>query len=250
MDNSIENSIRFLNSLEMPTELGKILIISGLYMEKNGGVNLVDYWNGFGKSTMRDEFYIAVNFMISMLSVAQKESIHEWRLKFDVPYLYFYKLNLQTAKSIDYLVQSYCYADAFSVLRTLHSRLNLIILFSLDPLLFDDWMKNPKEPKFLDGHIRNELENHNIDTMSHIYEFASEIVHSQFLPLGEIGHMEKGIFVELKPITNRIYVLAKFIFSMIGYIMLSIIREIKDTTYYIFIFTDLFDMSILSHNGK
>jgi len=219
-----DEQIKFLINFEIPDNIIGDLIASGLYLEVNGGVPLNSYWQDVEQSTMRDEFYLTVNFMISFLGLIQKlEPVNEWRGLFDVAFLFQFKSNIQSICSVDYLTKKSCYGDAFSVLRTLHSRLNLLLLVSLEPRLFDEWLRHPKNPKFLDGHVRCELENNNIYTMKHIYEFASELVHGQFTSLNDIAYLEKGIFVNIPAVEHQIYALSKFIVSMIGFSMLSMV---------------------------
>jgi hypothetical protein len=127
-----------------------------------------------------------------------------WQLEFDVAYLWFTKSSAQAGASIQLLTNAACYADAFVVLRSLHGRVNLLVLMSLGTHLFDEWLKSPKAPRFLDGNIRKELVNHGIYTFPHFYEHASEIAHGQFAGVSEAGYMEHGLFSRTPAIENRI----------------------------------------------
>ena len=145
------------------------------------------------------------------------EHKHDWAEAFHVAFLFHLKANLQSVNSIDALCKASCYVDAFSVIRAMHSRVNLLILSTLNPHLFDEWLKNPKDPKFLDGKIREILESNSINTMGHMYEHYSEIIHGNFLALAEVGYMTKGVFSEVLAIMNQVYVSAKYLLSIAGY---------------------------------
>jgi hypothetical protein len=82
--------------------------------------------------------------------------------------------------------------------------------------LFDEWLKSPKEPRFFDSRVRDELANHGITTFPHLYEHASEITHGQYLALTEAGYMETGLFPRIPAIENRILASTKLLFGIIG----------------------------------
>ncbi len=181
---------------------------------------MAEYWKS-KEFTNRDEFYIVLSAYFGLVgAVNQNPEKNEWRLKFDVAFLFQLKSNAQSAKSIELLTNNKCYADALVICRTLISRLNLLILCALNPNLFNIWLKNPKEKIFLDGQIRNELKNNNISLPTHLYEFYSEITHGQIQGLGEIGYFEKGLFADVKPAENQIWVTAKFAIATIYFTVL------------------------------
>ncbi len=178
---------------------------------------MTEYWKS-KDFTKRDEFYLVLNAYLGLVGAFyQNAENNEWRLKFDVAFLFQLKSNAQSAKSIELLVTNKCYADSLVICRTLISRLNLLILCSLNPDLFDFWLKNPKDKIFLDGQIRNELKNNSISLPTHLYEFYSEITHGQIQGLCEIGYLEQGLFADVKPAENQIWVTAKFAIATIYY---------------------------------
>ncbi|WP_432411168.1 hypothetical protein [Rasiella sp. SM2506] len=187
---------------------------------------MADYWTSKEFSN-RDEFYVVLNAYFSLVtSVPKIPENNEWRLKFDVASLFQLKSNAQSAKSIDLLTQSKCYADSLSICRILISRLNLLLLCSLNPNLFNIWLKNPKDKIFLDGNIRNELKNNQLLLPTHLYEFYSEIIHGQIQGLAEIGYFEEGVFADVPSAENQIWVTAKFAIAASYYAILSM--AIKD----------------------
>ncbi len=180
-----------------------------------------EYWKSKDFSN-RDEFYVVLNAYFGLVGALNKNpENNDWRLKFDVAFLFQLKSNAQSAKSIELLTSNKCYADALVICRTLISRLNLLILCALNPNLFDYWLRNPKDKIFLDGEIRRELKNNNILLPTHLYEFYSEIAHGQIQGLSEIGYFEKGLFAEVLPAENQIWVTAKFAIASIYFTALS-----------------------------
>ncbi len=174
-----------------------------------------EYWK-LEEFTNRDEFYVVLNAYFGLVgAINQNPENNEWRLKFDVAFLFQLKSNSQSAKSIELLTDSKCYADSLVICRTLISRLNLLILCSLNPDLFDFWLKDSKNSIFLDGNIRNELKNNNISLPTHLYEFYSEITHGQVQSLAEIGYFEQGLFADVKLAENQVWVTAKFAIATI-----------------------------------
>jgi len=150
-------------------------------------------------------------------------------LSFQAAYLSQVKQTAQSVRALDLLSSANCYADAFSVIRALHSRTNLMMLFSLSPDLFRHWIDHPKDPKYLDGHIRSELGKHGLRTMIHSYELASELLHGQIQAHSDIGLFEKGIFNDIFAIKNHLFVLGKFIVAAFAYTIIqsTIVGEIK-----------------------
>lgn len=196
-----------------------------MFFEKANGLPMSKYWNSI-ELTNRDEFYVVLSAYFGLITATnQNPHNNEWRLKFDVGFLFQMKSNAQSAKSIELLTSNKCYADALVICRTLISRLNLLILFALNPDLFDFWGKNPKDKIFLDGQIRQELTNYNISLPNHLYELYSEIVHGQLEGLGEIGYFEQGLFADVKPIENQIWITAKFVIATIYFTALCMVVQ-------------------------
>lgn len=188
-----------------------------MWYEHAGGVPLESYWNDPNKLSMRDEFFLVANLLFSLPGIIQKSKEDDEFLPYQVIYLYFLKPNAQSVLSIDSLLHQRCYGDAFVVCRSLHARVNLMLLLSFEPNLFNDWLQNPKEDCYLEGHIRAELDKHGISTMRHIYELASEVIHNQYQANTDIGYFEKGIFSNIPSIENQILVIAKFILAAASY---------------------------------
>lgn len=220
-DELIAEKLLALQGFGLTSEQSVSLLGGAMYYEKMGGTKLASYWPKEGKFGVRDEYYVITNSIFALASLCQKVDPSDWLLSFQVAYLFQLKTNAQTILAIDHLVSQHCYADAFAVTRSLHSRVNLLLICSLSPALFNDWLKNPKDPKYLDGHIRQELEAHGINTMEHLYEFGSEIIHGHYQGHTDIGYFEQGLFNEISGISSRIFILAKFLFGICAYSMIQ-----------------------------
>ena len=217
MDSS---KIARLRTSGIPEDSIPNLIAGGSYLEHHQGIEMSEYWNE-QKFSNRDEFYVVLNAYLSIFGLVNNLEYHnEWRLKFDVAFMFQLKSNAQTAVSIDTLVKKHCYADALSICRVMISRMHLLLICALNPNLFDNWLENPKNEIFLDGHIRSELEKNKILLPDHLYDSFSEIIHNQEQILNEIGYFEKGLFPELKAVENHIWVSVKFIIAMTYYSMI------------------------------
>jgi hypothetical protein len=202
-----------------------------MYLESMGGPDPDLWWPAHsGGNQVSDwlarqhcELSLSVAFALSLARLFGRQSRLDSQLEFDVAYLFFTKACAQAGASIQILTNSKCYADAFVVLRALHGKVNLLTLMALGTHLFDEWLKSPKETRFLDGRVRDELANHGITTFPHMYEHASEITHGQYLALTEAGYMETGLFPRIPPIENRILVSTKLLFGIIGAVGINVL---------------------------
>ena len=235
---------------EIPEYLIPTIVAGAAYYENLSGVPTSEYWTGKDFDT-RDEFFVILNSYFGFFSLAKKiPERNEWRLKFDVAFLFQLKLTAQSAFSLNLLTSKHCYPDAFAICRTMISRLNQLLLFAFNPQLFDEWLKNPKNEKFLDGHIRKELTNNGISTVFHLYELTSEIIHSQYEGLVNAGYFEKGFFPEIPSLRNQIFVIAKFILGMSYQTILSMFlqdREGENIPDELKNYNDLFDWFLKSY---
>ena len=204
-------------------------IISGAnFYRFNSGKSLFDIFNT-NEFLSREEYYVILSSYLSLVGLSHNiKPKNEWRLKFDCAFLLQTKSIMQSSNSLDLLTKNCCYNDAFAICRTLISRLNLLLIFALNPDLFDEWLKNPKDEKFLDGHIRKELSNNGISTVDHLYELTSEIIHYHHDGLVNSGYFEKGGFVEIPGVSNQIYVIAKFVLGMMFQTVISMIIQDYD----------------------
>jgi len=196
------------------------LIAGGIYFQKSGGVDLTTYWNDPSNFNIRDEFFLIANSHLAFIKLIEELDViylRDWLGEFQVAYLFQIKLNAQTIKSIDVLLSQNCYADAFTLCRTLQSRTNFLLLCSLAPELFDHWLRNPNDQRYREGQVRKELAALSINTMDHIYKLASEIIHGHFLGHSGIGYFEKGWFKEIPPVRHQVYTIAKFLLAASTY---------------------------------
>ena len=136
---------------------------------------------------------------------------------------------MQGFHSVDMLCSTNCYLDAASILRTIHSRVQQIIIFSLNPFLYDYWLSNPKDEIFFDGHIRKELSKNKLYLYPHFYEWLSESVHGQEKAQSELGYFEKGIFPDIPSVKKTIYIIGKFLLGVAGWVGLcAVIEDAED----------------------
>jgi len=254
MSDIMKEKMIFLIRNGIPKESVANLTAGAMWFQEMGGIPLNEYWVR-EKFDNRDEFFLLANTLFSLTHLAStSKHKNEWRLTFDGAFLFQAKANAQSVVAIEKTVSANCYADAYAVCRAMHSRLNLLLLFSLNPFLFDYWLKNPKDERFLDGRIRSELENNGICTMPHLYKLYSEIIHGQYPALAETGYMEQGVFIEIPAIKNTIYVAAKFILAMASYSMLSMAIADLDSASFLApvqeweILFDFLTKDILAHN--
>lgn len=209
--------ISILSKYGLPVFQATKLVASAFFLQDEGGSAVESYWTDPNNFTARDEYFLVANTIIPLAQISSTLEGEEWLLTFQTAYLSQVKQTAQSVKALDLLSIANCYADAFGVIRALHSRTNLLLLFSFNPDLFRYWLANPKDPKYLDGHIRRELEKHGLRTMTHSYELASELLHGQIQAHSDVGLFENGIFNNIPAIKNRLYILGKFILGAFAY---------------------------------
>lgn len=224
-------AIDALVGLGIPKELVRIPVAGVMYLEHMGapeptlwwppeaGEDQVNRW----LARQHSELSLVVVSTLSLMRLFGRPARSDEEIEFDVAFLFFSKGLAPSAAAIHLLTHARCYADALAVVRALHTRVNLLALIALAPHLFDEWLKAPKESRFLDGHVRDELSNHGIYTFPHMYEQASEVVHGQLTALAEVGYMESGLFPHIPAIENRVLASAKFLFAIIGHIGMSVL---------------------------
>lgn len=225
MTSEILDKSEVLVALGVPVDAVKYPLAAAHHLEAMGGPSLSSYWNATPQPSLacaRDKFLLAGVMALSVHRLlAAVDYSHEWRLQFDVVYMSQSKSLAQSIKTIDLLCEAHCYADALSVIRTLHSRTQQLVLFSLCPCLYEEWLRNPRHEKFLDGHMRSELANHGIYVFPHLYDQASEVIHGHISALSEGGYFESGLFPEIPSMANTVYVIAKSLAGVIGWTGLS-----------------------------
>jgi len=122
---------------------------------------LFDYWQEKILSH-RDEFYLTFYVLLMLLDSCKEGEINEWKLKFNVAFLYHIKFLMESCITIDMAIKRNYYTVCYPLLRSVHSNLFLVILSSFNPELFDHWLKNQKDNRYADGNIRNELLSHGL----------------------------------------------------------------------------------------
>ena len=220
-----QSGIDSLLGLGLPKDALVSLLTAAQWLDASGGPSASSYWCCVNQPLVerqRDEFFVAVALAINGIHlISQHEPNSEWRLRFDVAYLYLAKPMAQAVQSINCLCSYRCYADSLTVVRALHSRTQLLVLFSLEPHLFDEWLDNPELPKYRDVRIRKELSNHGLDVFPHFYHWFSDLVHSRPDGLGETGLFESGLYPSLPAVENTVFVAAKLLIAVIGWTALS-----------------------------
>ena len=200
------------------------LITGGLILQNRGGPNMSTYWNDPEILDIRDEFFLVTSshlVFLKLISDINVADVEDWLGQFQVAYLYQLKLNAQSANSIDVLLSYHCYADAFAVCRVIQSRVNLLLVCSFAPELFDHWLKNPDAPQYKEGQIRKELASHGINPMDHVYRLASEIIHGHQFGHGDIGYFETGLFADVFQVRHQIYVISKCLLAASTYALIQ-----------------------------
>ena len=219
----MDNRKQIINLLEnkVPKEFLEILYKGAQYYQNNNGVSLNTYWEN-KEFDNRDEFYIVLNAYFDLRFLIEKLPYkNDWCGKFDSAFFITMKSIAQSALALDKLTKYYCYADSFSICRSMISKLNFLLICALNPNLFEIWFDNPKDERFLEGHIRQELRNNGINTVSHLYELCSEIIHGHPIALNEIGFLNKGLFLNNPRINNDLWVIAKFVVALSYHIIIS-----------------------------
>ena len=232
-DTSADKNKR-LYELGIPLELLVYPITGARYLESVGGPAISTYWNGQTRDPaqrQRDEIFVVActTFWVSYL-IGKTFDQDERCQSFDAAYLFQVKALVQFCRSIDLLSSARCYVDSFVLLRSLHSRIHLLLLFSLAPGLYSDWIKSPNLPKFRDARVRKELKRQGIVVFPHLYKQFSEIVHGEARALLKTGHIETGVFPYIAAINNMLFVAAKFLMGIAGWVGLSALLQYWNDT--------------------
>lgn len=224
--------MKALVALDVPPALTRIPIAGAWYLDYMAAPeadlwwptdltpNEVDNW----LARQHSELSLVITSTMSLMALFGSNRADDEDIEFDVAFLFFAKSLAPSAAAIQLLTTAHCYADGFGIVRALHGRVNLLALMSLAPHLFNEWLKEPKQTRFLDGQIRSELSNHGIYTFPHMYEQASEVVHSQLFAMSEAGHMEPGLFPRIPSVENRVLASAKFLLGIVGAIGVSVLE--------------------------
>lgn len=211
--------------LGVPTSAVHHPLAGALWLDECGGPSSASFWKSTDPSLVerqRDEFFLAGTLALAGAKLLRAvPHRNDWRLQFDVAYLCETKSLGQSIKSVDLLCSGKCYADALSVIRALHSRAARLVLFSLGPHLFDEWLHDSENKKFRDANTRHELSNHDVYVFPHFYHWFSDMVHGRLEALEEVGHFEAGLFPEIPAIENMVFVAAKLLLGIMGWTALS-----------------------------
>ncbi|WP_447962575.1 hypothetical protein [Nitrospira sp. Ecomares 2.1] len=228
LDEDRNSTLHAIASLGVPKDLLHIPLTGALYFQKMGGPAISTYWSDpevVEQSNLikkqRGEMFLVVNSVLSLAHLYARASSHGRHQEFDVTFLFFLKGFAQTAAAVNLLCRAGCYLDAFGLVRSLASRVNLLALFALGPHLFDEWLEWPKDKRFLDVNVRNELAKNGVTIFPHFYKQFSEVIHGQYQAIGELGYMEKGLFPKVVPIENKVLVATKLLFGVIGSVGLA-----------------------------
>lgn len=228
LDEDENSALHAIATLGVPKEVLHIPLTGALYLQEMGGPAISTYWSGpevAEKSNLiqkqRGEMFLVVTSALSLVGLYAHPSSSGRQQEFDFIFLFFLKGFAQTAAAVHMLSSAGCYLDAFALIRSLAGRINLLALFALGPHLFDEWLKSPREKRFLDGHIRKELASHGITIFPHFYEHFSEVIHGQYQAITELGYTQEGLFPKIVPIENQVLVASKLLFGVIGTIGLS-----------------------------
>lgn len=206
------------------TQTVKIDILKGIVIFEK--ICKVDSFNIFteNKITLTDECFIAIGEFISSTQIIEKRiEKNGFAKSYNLASNFFTKSFIQSMDSIIMLVKKNYYIDSLVLLRSFISKVNLLLLILLNPDLWEDWKHNPKKDIYLDGKIRQELENNGLYIGSHFYELLSEITHGQAMAFIETGYWENDtISMENKHWEFKIFTILKFLISTVTFINVEI----------------------------
>jgi hypothetical protein len=165
-----------------------------------------------GDEGLHDELMLfATELMAINRAVLIDDNVHDWAEQYASTFGYFARSILQSVESVDLLLGAHCYLDAFSICRTLIGRVNYLLLFALNPWLFDDWYARPTNERYLDGHVRDVLSALGLEFFGRLYAELSEAIHHQPEFLTESGYFEAGLFAPVAYSRTRLLVCAKLL---------------------------------------
>ncbi len=208
-----------------------VVFIAG-QLAKAGGPDRSTYWRtprpqplGTPESLRDEMLFFGVQGLSTMQALLTEKQRHPYAEQFAAAFAYVGRSVVQSIESVDRLATSNCYIDALSICRTLISRTNLLILFALNPWLFDDWLLRPADQKYLDGRIRDLLASHGLEWFGRLYDELSEAIHLQQTLLDESGYLSPGLFPSLPPMRARTYVIAKILFGAVVALGVAVARQ-------------------------
>lgn len=233
-DTELAGTFTNLKTYGLTDEHASDLLASLAFLEAQGFQAGKDTWTHPASDTLantnqlRDEAMIFIAsiavFGTSLSKISHSDSDGSRFLRFTVSYLTLMKAILQSAFAADGCAQNHLYADGLILTRTLVTKQNLLVLFALNPNVYDDWLRNPKELRYRDGIIRAELDKHGLEFSAQVYEEYSELVHGHIPALEETGYFEQGLINNIPALQNKIYVQLKFILAPICFVAHSVIK--------------------------
>lgn len=241
MDQQLIQKIENIKSYGLTEDQAQMIITADLYLKGQGASFNKDFWltpastSLANEDQLRDEMYFFLSLFVSishnLLKMSGGDGDESRFLKYSVAYASYLKSIVQTVLSCDECAVKDYYSDAFVLIRTLISKQNVFSIISLNPNIYDDWIKNPKELKYRDGTIRKELSKHDLEYTGLFYEEFSELVHGHIIALNDYGYFEKGIFSKTPPLRNKIYVQIKLTLAPICYFAIAIMKNSKYSTH-------------------
>lgn len=178
---------------------------------------------------LRDEMFLYLFLFVSstfnFMGMVNKHDNGSKALSYAVAQSTYLKAILETVLACDSCAQRNLYPDAFILIRSLISKQNNLSLFALNPFIYDDWIKNPKDLRYRDGLIRAELSKHDVEFTDLFYEEFSELVHGHIGALLNYGYLDGGLFSDIPALRNKIYVQLKFTIAPLCYFAVHVMKN-------------------------
>lgn len=216
-----------LIELGIPKDHCEMLVEAAQWFEQSGGTPSARYWHCIDATVQqrqRDEFFVAAACaLLGALLVARDASDDGWNVAYGAAYLFETKALAQSVRSVELLCEAKCYSDALAVVRVLHSRVQRLVLFSMGPHLFNEWLLKPSARRFRDAAIRDELATHELSVFPHLYHWYSDVVHGRAEGMAETGLFERGLFSAVSPVEQMVLVSAKLLLGVAGFMIPSVL---------------------------
>jgi hypothetical protein len=232
MERQSSGQFEVLKSYGLDDETALFTLASARFVSAAGGPDTQGYWLARRTAPIADPIQLRDELMLFnaefasvTMALLADDQAHGWGTQYAGAFSYVAQSILQSTRSIDMLAGTNCYVDAMSVCRTLIGRVNLLILFALNPWLFDDWYLRASENKYRDGQVRRVLASHGLEFFGRMYAEMSEAVHVHPRLLHESGYLEPGLFAHLPAVETRVLVIAKLLVGAAASVGVASARE-------------------------
>ena len=231
LDELLATRPRVLQSYGFTRDFAFALVPAAMMLDRFGGASASSYWKRPHRDVadleqMRDELHIvSATYYLTVVRLLQSAPVHDYQRQFIEAFGFLSKSMLESVRSIEVLAAAGCYIDGLSICRTICGRLNLMVLLAANPALFDDWLRNPTDEKYLDGHIRDVLDGHDLEFHGQLYDELSEAIHLHETILAENEYLKGPPFRQSTNMQFRLYALAKLLLARAAYVGMAMYRQ-------------------------